>query len=48
MKTGDEPGLCLRVQEAQSWYVQPLVTLSVKHLWNYNLRARVLPVLGEY
>lgn len=44
----DEPGLGQRVQEVQSPYAQPLVTFSVKHLWNYDLRARVLPALGEY
>lgn len=41
-------GLGQRVQEAQFPYVQPLVMLSVKHLCNYDLRAKVLPVLGEH
>lgn len=41
-------GLGQRVPEAQSPYVQPLVMLSVKHLWNHDLKAKVFCVLGEY
>lgn len=37
-----------RTQEAQSPYVQPLVMISVKHLCNCDLRAKLLSVLGEH
>lgn len=43
----DGPGLGQRVQTVQSPYEQTLVMFGLKHLRNYDFRARVFPAPGQ-